>query len=107
MICEQVAYAAVKLAKKGLLAASQLETVHSNVEEVNRQSTNKRLHTISSSHIRQKIDLEDGRASRLEDIQHPFFDRLLRTEDVDGLAGAPIVNPKYVPIDALLIPKVR
>lgn len=37
-------------------------------------------------------------------INHPFLDRLQRKDDVNGLAGAPIVLPKYIPIDYLLLP---
>ena len=32
---------------------------------------------------------------------YPFADRLVRLEDVNGLAGAPVVQPKYVPVDFL------
>ena len=38
----------------------------------------------------------------------PFCDRLVRIDDVNGLVGAPLVNPKYVPVDYLQIPvKIR
>jgi hypothetical protein len=40
--------------------------------------------------------LEDGNRFDYQHSLHPFFDRLIREEDVDGLAGAPIRLPKYV-----------
>ena len=87
MICEQVAYTAVKLAKAGLLSPSQLQIVHTNVTDVDTQCESKQLHTISNSHIRSKLELDDGRMASINDIHMPFFDRLWRLEDVDGLAG--------------------
>jgi hypothetical protein len=41
------------------------------------------------------VDLEDGNRFDYQHSLHPFFDRLVREEDVDGLAGAPIRLPKY------------
>lgn len=37
-------------------------------------------------------------------LLHPFSDRLVRLEDVNGLAGAPVIQPKYVPVDFLQLP---
>jgi hypothetical protein len=37
-------------------------------------------------------------------LLHPFADRLVRLEDVNGLAGAPLPQPKYVPVDFLQLP---
>jgi hypothetical protein len=34
----------------------------------------------------------------------PLFDRLRRVDDVNGLAGPPIILPQYIPIDFLQIP---
>lgn len=41
------------------------------------------------------VDLEDGNRLDYQHALHPFFDRLVREDDVDGLAGAPIRLPKY------------
>lgn len=46
--------------------------------------------------------------STMGSMLFPFCDRLVRLDDVNGLAGAPVVNPKYVPVDYLQIPvKIR
>lgn len=42
--------------------------------------------------------------SAMGSLLHPFADRLVRLEDVNGLAGAPVVQPKYVPVDFLQLP---
>jgi len=39
------------------------------------------------------------------DCEHTTFERFLRLEDVNGLAGPAITNPGYVPIDFLLLPE--
>jgi hypothetical protein len=44
------------------------------------------------------------RNSSMGSALHPFFNRLVRIEDVNGLAGAPVVLPKYVPVDFLQLP---
>ena len=36
---------------------------------------------------------------------HPWFDTLLRTEDVDGLAGTAIEASSYIPTDLLQVPQ--
>ncbi len=40
------------------------------------------------------LNMEDGNKFNYQYALHPFFDRLLREEDVDGLAGPPIRLPK-------------
>ena len=64
------------------------------------------------SSVAQLLDADHGvtSAGRLKPAQlhthalHPLTDRLQRKDDVDGLAGAPLVLPQYVPIDFLQIP---
>lgn len=50
------------------------------------------------------LHLDDGNKVDYQWGLHPFYDRLLREEDVDGLAGLPIKLPKYVPVDMLQLP---
>ena len=45
------------------------------------------------------LSLTPGSALDTQAEWIPFTERLLRLEDVDGLAGAPIVFPDYVPVD--------
>ncbi len=50
------------------------------------------------------LDLDDGSRADYQWGLHPFFERLIRSEDVDGLAGCPVKLPKYVPVDMLQLP---
>ena len=42
------------------------------------------------------LELDDNQKFNYQWSQHPFFERLLRIDDVEGLAGVPIHLPKYL-----------
>jgi hypothetical protein len=84
--CEQLAYTAVKLGNKGLLSSEQLETVYASISLIERLVDRKPPSGYVSGKV--NLQLEDGIAALPAHVRHPFFDRLWRLEDVDGLAGA-------------------
>ena len=47
-----------------------------------------------------QLELNVGKLSNWD--LHPFFDRLQRKKAVDGLAGIPILRPKFVPINVCM-----
>ncbi len=104
--CEQLAYEASKLgSNQDNLTLNELTDV-----EVLCNDVLQKLYTLpcpdsDASANPPFVNLTSGNStSQSDSIFHPFYDRLLRKDDVDGLAGAPIVLPKYVPIDYLKLP---
>lgn len=84
-------------------SANQLQCVHLLLSDIGDRTKNLRLPIAEQmSHTQTPIEF-------LEPIHEnasmfPLFDRLKRTDDVNGLAGPPVVMPKYVPINFLMIP---
>lgn len=99
MICSELALQAASLGEQSFVTETQLLATYDMIEDV-----------ISAANLLpcekelQQPILNMESANGIETL-HPLFDRFRRLDDVDGLAGAPIVLPKYVPIDFSLIPK--
>ena len=101
---QQVAYSAVKLARRELLVAKQLAEVKKRLADANELAMNLPSTEQQSIDPPPKMHLNDrGLSARSQWNYQPLYDRLLRKENVDGLAGAPIQIPAYVPIDYLQI----
>ena len=123
----QLAYAAVKLngtspilisntesemhgieTQSPLLSNVALEDVQSMVEALISQCNSSRLidsSEVSMGNPRQlHITGNAIKNTSMETVLYPFADRLVRLDDVNGLAGAPVVQPKYVPVDFLQLP---
>ena len=107
LCCNEYSRIGSQLGKMNVLNLSQLSTILNFVKKVKMT-----LETVPSNDGDAEVDQP---AIHLEDIPFntvdheslsvfPFFDRLRRTDDVNGLAGPPIVLPQYVPIDMLQIP---
>ncbi|KAL6068400.1 Component of oligomeric Golgi complex 3 [Balamuthia mandrillaris] len=106
MACEQVAYTAVKYTDEKVengFNAHQLAQIKKRLDDI--ESAVALLPRDNEASINPPpLELNDGDKCDYQWSHHPFFDRLLREEDVDGLAGAPIRLPKYVPVDLLQLP---
>jgi len=102
--CDQTASTAVKLSK--VLHSQQLAMIYAKINQLVKKAdetpTSELITPADPPHI--DLNSDDSFATQ-DDILHPFFQRLLRLEDVDGLAGPPLTWPRYVPIDTLLIPR--
>jgi hypothetical protein len=107
LCCNEYSRVSSQLGKIDYLNLAQLSSILKFVKQI--KDT---LETIPSNDSDAEVDqplvhLEDV---PLTPVDHdslsvfPFFDRLRRTDDVNGLAGPPIVLPQYVPIDMLQIP---
>ena len=119
--CQQLAYLAAKLGEEGLLNAEQLSGTLQFVEGVHQTCVAVPCTDADRSAYPPLLRLEDGTgsssssalagagfgrdANASQHILGPFYDRIKRDDDVNGLAGAPIVLPQYVPVDFLLLPK--
>ena len=113
LCCSEISRNSSNLGKNDLLSIQQLNDIHNIGQELKYSIEN----LPSSDH-----DTEiDQPIIHLNDVDHkgqtilnsneldsvstlPFFDRLRRLDDVNGLAGAPVVLPQYLPIDTLQIP---
>eukprot|EP01083_Nonionella_stella_P030773 84290_1 len=105
MGCQQLAYSAVKHAKRGLLSAERLGEIHKTINAVELRLTSMPSEVSSSSKLPPQLDLDTGKNDRTQWWLHSFFDRLPRKDDTDGLAGAPVIFPKFVPINTMLVPE--
>jgi hypothetical protein len=105
----------------GLLSCSQLKTILKLVQEIKMkleqipcsegsETNDQPLVHLDGDEARGNSDLANTRQQKKILCEQnsltilPLFDRLRRVDDVNGLAGPPIVLPQYVPIDLLQIP---
>jgi hypothetical protein len=112
---QQLAYGVSKLSDEcnDIFTVKQLKFIRNLTEKILSTCSNLECPDTDKSSFSPILNLENNdeiqefstKISRNNDkINHPFLDRLQRKDDVNGLAGAPIVLPKYVPIDYLLLP---
>lgn len=91
-----------------LLSLTALDEIQSMVEAVIlRCNTPRLLHQSDISLAMPRELILKGNSvlnSSMSCLMFPFADRLVRLEDVNGLAGAPVIQPKYVPVDFLQLP---
>ena len=113
LICGEVARNGAELGEGEELTTKQLEALHTIVQSVSRMAEGIPSSEAdpSSNQPHMSIDTVDSNlllrseeTGRQSMVLYPLMDRLRRLDDVNGLAGAPIVLPKYVPIDMLQIP---
>ena len=104
--CEQLAYEASKLgSNQDNLNLSELAEIEVLCNDVLQKLNTLPCPDNDLSANPPFVNLTSAISTNQSDsIFHPFYDRLQRKDDVDGLAGAPIVLPKYVPIDYLKLP---
>jgi hypothetical protein len=106
MGCAELARTGARLGETFELTLAQLDVVHTLVETVTSQAEMLPCEDGDASADQPIVSLE-GRGDEEKpesSLLFPLFDRLRRPDDVNGLAGPPIVLPKYVPIDMLQIP---
>jgi hypothetical protein len=116
--CQQLAYVAAKLGQENILGVDQLRTALETAERARANCAAMICEDADMSASPPPLVLEDkmtevaaatstniGEAIA-DQVRHPFLERLRREDDVNGLAGAPIVLPRYVPVDYFLLPKV-
>lgn len=107
LVCAEISRSAALMGDTGELTHGQLERLLSSVECLNAQM--KALPRSECELSQPTLSLTDESAMGVKDhnddqILYPLMDRLRRIDDVNGLAGAPIVLPKYISIDTLQIP---
>ena len=100
---EQFAYTAAKFADQDKIGLRILNKVNSIVTEIDTLANS--VPCDENTNVNPPLlHLENYGDSDQYNLL-PFFERLLRLEDVNGLAGSPLFIPRYVPIDFLLVPK--
>lgn len=116
LACHQLASAAAKLGEEDLLPVATLQETLTFVRSVLGAAEALPCDDADNSAYPPIIGLEDDLSviaipnsggdsnNGIHQILLPLFDRLTREDDVNGLAGAPIVLPKYVPVDFLMLP---
>lgn len=108
MACAELARNGASLGHQQDLSVSQMKLLNSVVVEIDNIAQTLPCDDADASASQPEVFLEDGpvsSASKQEsNLLFPLLDRVRRTDDVNGLAGPPIVLPKYVPIDFLQIP---
>jgi hypothetical protein len=116
--CQQLAYLAAKLGEERILQLDQLTTALEVARRANATCAGMMCEDADLSASPPALSLEDPMTRNAaltssnitevisDQVRHPFLDRLRRDDDINGLAGAPIVLPRYVPVDFFLIPKV-
>ena len=115
MICQQTAHNAVKLGKDDRLSMANLNYVYSLIDSL--EGNCQKLPCIDSdaSNRLPELNLKTSSAdmvvvgsgpsaSNAYQLEHPFMERLLRTDDVDGLAGTATMLPRYIPVNILQLP---
>jgi hypothetical protein len=128
MACEQCAYTVVKRtaykqpkniegyleyseaideSSNSKLSAVELKAVKDKIDEIEGQIGTLPRQDLNTSGPPSFLELDEHKSAGKNDqwSDHPFFDRLLRKDEVDGLAGLPLRLPKFVPIDMLQIPR--
>ena len=107
MGCQQIAYHAIKLngsKQKGVsLSTQQLELIHERLSTIDALLLSQPSTDISSAAAPSSLLLHLPTPPHWSD--HPLCDRLLRRDDVEGLAGLPTRLPPYVPVDVLQQPE--
>lgn len=117
LACQQLAYLSAKLGEEELLSVQQLTSSLDLAQGLMARCEAVPCEDADLSAFPPPLSLVDlpeasSRAGyaqvdkKKDQVLLPFLDRLIREDDVNGLAGAPIVLPKYVPIDYFLIPRV-
>lgn len=117
LACEQLAYLSAKLGEEELLSVQQLTSSLDLAQGLMARCEAVPCEDADLSAFPPPLSLVDlpeasSRAGyaqvdkKKDQVLLPFLDRLIREDDVNGLAGAPIVLPKYIPIDYFLIPRV-
>lgn len=109
LVCAEVARSSSRMGEEGELTAEQLRCIYSAVEELKNTTETLPSSEQDLSSKQPPLSLSGtgstpGSKEAEGMVMYPFMDRLRRVDDVNGLAGAPIVLPKYVPIDMLQIP---
>eukprot|EP01087_Luapelamoeba_hula_P004848 TRINITY_DN1482_c0_g1_i1.p1 TRINITY_DN1482_c0_g1~~TRINITY_DN1482_c0_g1_i1.p1 ORF type:complete len:4317 (-),score=602.49 TRINITY_DN1482_c0_g1_i1:51-13001(-) len=107
MACEQLAYTSAKLSTSDTpdsLTVVQLADIKSRVDAIDKLVEELPCDDTYSTAAPPALELDDGSPPNYQWGMQPFYERLLRTEDVDGLAGLPVRLPKYVPVDMLQLP---
>lgn len=110
LAAQQLALLAAQLGEDGLLSDPQLTDALDLATLVKDMCESVPCEDADRSAYPPALELVQASKSTIKGIeqqhvQQPYMDRLVRSEDVDGLAGAPIVLPQYVPVDFLLMPK--
>ena len=107
MGCQQIAYHAIKLnnnlQKGASLSTQQLEAIHDRLSTIDALLMSQPSTDTSSAAAPSPLLLQLPTPPHWSD--HPLCDRLLRKDDVEGLAGLPTRLPPYVPVDVLQQPE--
>ena len=108
MACSELSRNGATMGQEQQLTLAQLTVLHDFVSDVDGAAQALPCTDADSSANQPQVHMEDGLISSTTkqdaNLLFPLLDRLRRLDDVDGLAGPPIVLPKYVPIDFLQIP---
>ena len=107
MGCQQIAYHAIKLngnkQKSVSLATQQLEAIHERLSTIEALILSQPSTDLSSAAAPSHLLLQLPTPPHWSDF--PLCDRLLRKDDVEGLAGLPTRLPPYVPVDVMQQPE--
>lgn len=109
LCCDEYSRNSARLGSQNLLNSSQLSIILGYVRELKSALDSIPCNEGDAVVHQPSMQFAPSELTSLEQDSlsiFPLFDRLRRTEDVNGLAGPPIVLPQYVPIDMLQIPVV-
>jgi len=101
---KQMAYAAVKLSESGIITPPALAEVQSIIFDIDKKVSSLPCPDRQSTDAPPFLDLDDEAMSGYDEASYPHMDRLLRLDDVSGLAGQAIIQPPYSPVDLLQVP---
>eukprot|EP01012_Entosiphon_sulcatum_P009332 TRINITY_DN1521_c0_g2_i1.p1 TRINITY_DN1521_c0_g2~~TRINITY_DN1521_c0_g2_i1.p1 ORF type:complete len:4962 (-),score=1074.52 TRINITY_DN1521_c0_g2_i1:73-14958(-) len=102
--CKQIAHTSVKRAKAQLISGVQLQTVKRDIDAIEEVLAKLPVLDDTSVNPPPNLILDTAEDRKVSWFKHPLADRLLRPDDVDGLAGPPRQIGRFVPIPLTGIP---
>ena len=100
--CRQLAHSAMKQARDKTTTVAHVAAIKSFVDKIDENV--RMLPCVDANSVAPPPLLElEGKFHPNAEL-FPFFDRLVREEDVEGLVGSAIEQPRYVPVNLLKVP---
>eukprot|EP01012_Entosiphon_sulcatum_P007139 TRINITY_DN13559_c0_g1_i1.p1 TRINITY_DN13559_c0_g1~~TRINITY_DN13559_c0_g1_i1.p1 ORF type:complete len:4669 (-),score=764.85 TRINITY_DN13559_c0_g1_i1:3029-17035(-) len=104
--CQNIARVATRQSQDGSgRSLRQLELVKEDVDKVEAMMNALPCDDSNFTQPPPMLDLDTGKSQCTQWDAYPLFECLRRIDDVDGMAGAIVPQPRLVPADLLLVPQ--